>query len=249
MTRGRLTVENYRGVPVPRVLGLVLAGAAAISAPVLGLGRDVGAAGWGAVAGTLIVFAAGLVDDLVPMGPRGLRGHLRALAEGHMTTGILKLVVAVAASAIVVAVQPVHEGLVRLAGVVLVAASTNVGNALDVRPGRALKVFLPLAGVLAIVGVSATLVPVFPFVAVAAVAVLPPDLRERGMLGDGGANLLGFVAGLAVYVASPSGGVLVGAFIAVGLNVGADTVTFSRLIEMVPFVRWYDRLGRAHLEG
>ena len=151
---GRLTIENYRGVPVPRVLGLVLAAAAAISATTMELVDDVGAAGWGAAVGTLLVFAAGLIDDLVPIGPRGLRGHLRALAEGHMTTGILKLVVGVASAAIVVALQPVHEGWVRVAGVVLVAASTNVGNALDVRPGRVMKVFLPAAALLAIACVS-----------------------------------------------------------------------------------------------
>lgn len=245
---GRLTIENYRGVPVPRVLGLVLAAGAAISAPALELAGDLGAAGWGAAVGTLLVFAAGLIDDLVPIGPRGLRAHLRALTEGHMTTGILKLVVGVASAAIVVALQPGHDGWVRVAGVVLVAASTNVGNALDVRPGRALKVFLPAAAALALVGVSSTLVPVFPFVAVAALLVLLPDLRERGMLGDGGANLLGFVAGLAVYVSVPAWGVVVGALVAAGLNVVADTVTFSRVIQAVPPIAWYDRLGRVHGE-
>ena len=88
----------------------------------------------------------------------------------------------------------------------------------------------------------------FPFVALAAVLVLIPDLRERGMLGDGGANLLGFVTGLAVYVTAPGWGVVVGALAAVGLNGLADTVTFSRVIEAVPALRWYDNLGRAHVE-
>jgi UDP-GlcNAc:undecaprenyl-phosphate GlcNAc-1-phosphate transferase len=249
VTWNRLTVENYRGVSVPRVLGLVLAGAAAISAPATDLVRDVGAAGWATAIGTLLVFAAGLIDDLVPIGPRGIRAHLRSLAEGHMTTGILKLLVAVAASVIVVGLQPVHEGWVRVAGVALVAASTNVGNALDVRPGRALKVFLPVACAVAIAGVSVTLVPVFAFVTVAAFLVLLPDLRERGMLGDGGATLLGFVAGLSVYVASPDWGVVLASIAAVGLNVLADTVTLSRLIEAIPPLRWYDRFGRVRSQS
>lgn len=244
MTWNRLTVENYRGVFVPRVLGLFLAAAAVISAPVTDLVRDVGAAGWGATIGTLLVFTAGLIDDLVPIGPRGIRAHLRSLAEGHMTTGVLKLMVALAASVVVVGLQPVHEGWIRVVGVVLIAASANVGNALDVRPGRTLKVFLPVACGVALAGISVTLVPVFAFVTAAAFVVLVPDLRERGMLGDGGANLLGFIAGLSLYVASPGWGVVLAAIAAVGLNVLADTVTLSRLIQAIPPLRWYDGLGR-----
>ena len=249
MTWGRLAVENYRGILVPRVLGFVLAAAAALSAPVVDAFREVGPAGWGAAAGAMLVFAAGLIDDLSPIGPRGIRAHLRALAEGHMTTGILKLMVAVAASVFVVALQPAHDGWVRILGVALVAASTNVGNAFDIRPGRALKAYLPVALCVAVAGVSVTLVPVFPFVTAAALLVLAPDLRERGMRGDGGANLLGFVAGLALYVANPGWGVALAAAAAVALNVLADTVTLSRLVESVPLLRWYDRIGRVGSRG
>jgi len=32
--------------------------------------------------------------------------------------------------------------------------------------------------------------------------------------------------------------------IVIGLNVLAETVTFSRTIEAVPPLRWFDRLGR-----
>ena len=72
---GRLAVANHRGVMVPRTLGLWLAGAALVSsAAVAAFGEgSVTRAGWGALAATMLVFAAGLVDDLVPNGPRGIR--------------------------------------------------------------------------------------------------------------------------------------------------------------------------------
>ncbi|MGH2527459.1 MAG: hypothetical protein ACRDG2_12005, partial [Actinomycetota bacterium] len=91
MRWGRFATTNYRGVPVPMVLGIALALCATASTVVYAAVRDSGAAAWGALAGMLLVVAAGLVDDLAPVGPRGLRNHLRELVSGRMTTGILKL--------------------------------------------------------------------------------------------------------------------------------------------------------------
>ena len=64
------------------------------------------------------------------------------------------------------------------------------------------------------------------------------------MLGDGGSNLLGFTAGLGLYLVLPGPWVWVAASVAVALNVLADTVTLSRLIDAVGPLRWFDRLGR-----
>lgn len=243
MRWGRLLVENHRGALVPRVLGIALAadaaawtlGAAAVS--------DVGAAGWGALAGALLVAAAGLVDDLVPIGPRGLRSHLRWLMSGRMTTGALKLLVTVGAAAVVVALQPPRAGAARVAGIVLLAACANVWNGLDVVPGRALKAFLLPAVAFAAWG-DATLAPLVVGLLIGAVLVLPFDLREMAMLGDAGSNLLGFAAGIGLYAMLEDAWVVVGAAIAVGLNVVVDTVSFSRVIEAVPPLRWLDALGR-----
>jgi hypothetical protein len=246
MSLGRLVVENHRGVPVPRVLGIWLAAMGAGSTLILaatGLTGEVGAFGWGASIACGLVFAVGLVDDLTPIGPRGLRNHLRSLGSGRMTTGILKLVVTVAAAVVVVTLQPGRSTPVRLAGVLLIAGSTNVWNGLDVRPGRALKGFLPTgAGLL--VAVPTRLLPPLIGLWAGALLALWPDLRERAMLGDGGANLLGFATGVGLYIALPAWGVTVGAAIAVTLNVVADTVTFSRVIDSTPPLRWLDRLGR-----
>jgi len=80
---GRLLVENHRGALVPRVLGIALAIDAVVWTVVVATFADVGAAGWGALGGLLLVFCAGLIDDLVPAGPRGLRDHLRSAAAGR----------------------------------------------------------------------------------------------------------------------------------------------------------------------
>ncbi len=244
MKGGRLAVANHRGVVVPRTLGLWMAGAALVSsAAVAAFGKgSMTNAGWGALAATMLVFAAGLVDDLVPNGPRGIRDHLGALASGHVSTGIIKVLVIVASAVVAVALQSERPGWIRVAGVVLVAACANVWNGLDVRPGRAIK--FGLVAMVGLVGVDLAMLPTLPGVAVASVLALWPDLRERAMLGDGGANLLGFTIGLGLYLVMGDWAVVIGAGIAVVVNAVAETVTLSRVIQAVPPLRWFDSLGR-----
>jgi UDP-GlcNAc:undecaprenyl-phosphate/decaprenyl-phosphate GlcNAc-1-phosphate transferase len=243
MRWGRIATTNYRGVPVPRSLGIALALLATASTLVYAAVRHAGAAAWAALAGMLLVFAAGLIDDLVPIGPRGFRNHLRELASGRMTTGILKVIVTVGASVVAVGLQAEHAGYARIAAAVLVAASANVWNGLDVRPGRALKAFVVVCVAFAIWG-DLSDVPAIAGLAAGAIVALPFDLTERAMLGDGGANLLGFAAGLAVADLLTDPWVPVGAVVAVALNVLADTVTFSRVIDATPPLRWADAIGR-----
>ncbi len=240
----RLYAENHRGKRVPRTLGFALAGGGAISTGMVALfdRAGVGAAGWVACGASVLVFVAGLVDDLTPGGPRGLSGHLRALVAGHVTSGIVKLFVVGASSLVAVAAGPQRGGIVRISGVVLIAGAANLWNGLDVRPGRACRFSYP-----AFVSVGAFPWPLAPFVpgiALAALLVLPWDTGERAMLGDSGANLLGFAVGIAIYYALPNDVVWIAAAVALVLNLLAETVTLSRLIDVVPPLRWFDRLGR-----
>lgn len=245
MRSGRLGIENHRGVLVARTLGIWLAAMATASSVLVGWTKPDGPVtrvGWWALVATLLVFAAGLVDDLGPEGPRGIRQHLRALACGQVTTGIVKVVVVVAAAAVAVAQRDRGSVPDRVAAVVLIAACANVWNGLDVRPGRALK--LGLVAVIGLVGVDLAMLPTLAGVAVGSALALWPDVRERAMLGDGGANLLGFTIGLGLTLVLSGWGVVVGAGLAVLVNVVADTVTLSRVIDAVPLLRWFDALGR-----
>ena len=90
------------------------------------------------------------------------------------------------------------------------------------------------------------LLPTMPGVALGAIGVVWFDLRERAMLGDGGANLLGFTVGLGLYVVLHGWGVaLDGRRSRSSLNVLAETVTLSRVIDAIPPLRWFDDLGAA----
>lgn len=239
---GRLVVENHRGRPVPRTLGILLAGGAVISAVTTVAAIGAPAAGTAGAASLVLVFAVGLLDDLVPSGPRGLRAHLRALSEGKITTGVLKVVVITACA--IVTVSLLDVGLVAgVGGVALLAGAANLGNALDVRPGRALKVFSPIL----LVGVALVpldLHPALPGLALCCLPALRRDLTERDMLGDGGANLLGFAGGLVLLLALPAAVTLLAALSVVALNLLADTVGLSTLISRSRLLTALDRLGR-----
>jgi hypothetical protein len=235
--------ENRRGRLLPATLGWALAiGMLALIAVVWEQMDDIGLRGsqTGELIGAAIVFAAGVVDDGYGGSVRGLRGHLRALLGGHLTTGGLKLAAAVLAAGITVAWTPRDHLWANLLALVAIAGCTNIWNGLDVAPGRASKGFLVVALVLLVVDLKAFLLVCTG----AATATLVPDLRERGMLGDSGANLLGFLAGAEIVRRLPEVWLVPAVLVVVGLNILAETVTFSRTIEAIPPLRWFDRLGR-----
>lgn len=235
--------ENRRGRLVTVTLGWALAvGMAGLISVIWDQIVEIGLreSQAGELLGAAIVFAAGVVDDGYGGSVRGLRGHLRALLSGHVTTGGVKLAAAVLAAAIVVAWTPRSHLWADLLALIAIAGCTNIWNGLDVAPGRALKGFLVVALVLLAVDLRAFLLVCTG----AATAALIPDLRERGMLGDSGANLLGFLAGAEIVRRLPEVWLVPATLIVIGLNVLAETVTFTRTIDAIAPLRWFDRLGR-----
>jgi UDP-GlcNAc:undecaprenyl-phosphate GlcNAc-1-phosphate transferase len=187
----------------------------------------------------------GLLDDLIASGDdRGFGGHLRALARGRVTTGLVKLVGG-GALALVVAAAPGTAGRGQLfVDAALIALAANLGNLLDRQPGRALKVgivaWIPLAFVAGSDALGVALAPVIG----AFLATFPDDLRERLMLGDAGANVLGAVLGLAVVLETATSTRVVVLCVLVALNAVSEWVSFGRVIQRVAVLRRIDELGR-----
>lgn len=185
----------------------------------------------------------GYVDDVY--GDRhagGLVGHARALLRGTFTTGMLKagggVVVGVAAAMIVG-----WRGPWVVAAGAVVALSSNLANLLDLRPGRTIKLWAPFALWLGSV-CAATPRAVLAGLGGAVAAFLVWELRERVMLGDTGAGLLGAALGVAAVSVLGRGGVLTAGTVLLAVTLLSEVVSFSRVIEAVPPVRWFDRLGR-----
>jgi UDP-GlcNAc:undecaprenyl-phosphate/decaprenyl-phosphate GlcNAc-1-phosphate transferase len=185
--------------------------------------------------------AFGLLDDLRGSGKRrGLRGHLGALAHGEVTTGAVKLA-GLAATGLGSAVLEGGDAADIAINSGLIAGGANLLNLFDLRPGRAIKVAAGSSALIA--GASAGLAAVAA-PAGAALALMPEDLGERAMLGDAGANALGAMLGAAAAKALPRRariGLLAGI---VALTVASEKVSFTKVIERTPPLRWLDMLGR-----
>jgi UDP-N-acetylmuramyl pentapeptide phosphotransferase/UDP-N-acetylglucosamine-1-phosphate transferase len=236
---------NYAGRPVTLLGGPALAAAATATA-VLGApaGNRAAAAVVGAVSG-----AVGGYDDLAGARPeqaldKGLAGHLRALKEGRVSAGAVKVAgigAAAATAALLTGRSRAGGGLVdAVLTTGLVAGTANLVNLLDLRPGRAGKATAIVAA--ATLGGPAGGLVAGPLGAT--LGVLPADLGERVMLGDSGANAAGALLGLRL-AAVPSRTGRAGLLAAItALTLASEKVSFTKVIEATPGLRELDRLGR-----
>jgi UDP-GlcNAc:undecaprenyl-phosphate GlcNAc-1-phosphate transferase len=174
---------------------------------------------------------------------RGWRGHGAAMLRGEFSTGALKAAGSLGLALLAMSYLGLSNGRWLLAAAVLVLA-TNAFNLLDLRPGRATKAFVLLGAGLAIG--SADLRGLWAlglFVAPALVAGVY-DLRERAMLGDTGANLLGALAGLWLVLSLSGTGQLIALALLLGITVYGELRSISALIERTPGLRRLDSWGR-----
>lgn len=185
----------------------------------------------------------GLLDDLLgDRGALGFRGHFSELARGRLTTGALKAFGTVLL-AIPVAVRFSTGAPDTVLNVLLIALSVNAFNLLDLRPGRALKMFF-IVGALALVFAGpGSRAEVAIFFGISA-ALLIPDLREKSMLGDIGSNVLGAVIGFEIMINFVLAGRLLALLVLIGLQAYAEFRSLSTFILRVPVLSWLDRLGR-----
>jgi hypothetical protein len=248
----RLMRSNYRGVDVPVVLGLPLAAAAITSVTLTTMAiaiveTEVLEEGIAVLWPFVLMLAAGLWDDLRgDERARGFKGHLGAARGRALTGGIVKIVGG-ALSGLAAAAFLSSRGAVPVAHVVevvaLVGLSANLINLLDRAPGRAAKVSLAAALPLLVFGAggwAAAAAPVFA----GATALLIPDLQERAMLGDAGANPLGAVLGVGLAASLDEPARLVAIVVLLALNLASEKWSFSKAIEASPPLRWLDGLGR-----
>jgi len=72
----------------------------------------------------------------------------------------------------------------------------------------------------------------------------PEDLGERAMLGDAGANALGALLGTAAAATLPRAARVAVLAAILGLTAASEVVSFTKVIEQTPPLRWLDMLGR-----
>jgi UDP-GlcNAc:undecaprenyl-phosphate GlcNAc-1-phosphate transferase len=250
---------NYRGRALPFPFGVLTLAAALIALiPLMLLQRLASTAVFHAetlpiALYALGVLALGLVDDTLASDrsaeeasgslQRGWRGHGAAALRGELSTGALKAAGSLGLALLAMSSLGLSNGRWLLAAGVLVLA-TNVFNLLDLRPGRATKAFVLLGAGLS--AGAAELRPLWALGLFAAPALVAGvyDLRERAMLGDTGANLLGALAGLWLVLTLSGTGQLVALVLLAAITVYGEVRSISELVERTPGLRELDSWGR-----
>jgi UDP-GlcNAc:undecaprenyl-phosphate GlcNAc-1-phosphate transferase len=227
---------NYRGRPVLFPLGallLIAVGAALIADPSRWL---IFLAGVGAL---------GLIDDLAAGPPRGLRGHAHALGRGQFSTGAIKAIGTVALAGYAVTGQEASPAeFVASVGVVTLAA--HLGNLLDTRPGRSEKgLAVTAAGVCM---ASWSLAPLEPIAALIGPVAIGAwfTLRERAMLGDSGASLIGAMAGVLLVTSLSVPALWCALALLTAISLYGEFRSISSAIERVPLLARLDSVGRGN---
>ncbi|WP_161783577.1 hypothetical protein [Paenibacillus tyrfis] len=216
---------------------------------------------------TMVGFA-GLLDDL--LGEREVKGlcnHWKALIEQRrITTGIVKAGTTLVAGMLILLPEAdmfrSGTGATFAADshmlwylpfkLLLILLATNAVNLLDVRPGRALKGFFVSllllvwlaswreSGTEAGWNVWRLLVPL----TIGAGVFAGADLRGKAMLGDAGANVLGFALGVGFSVLTPVPVQAAALAVLVGLHAITWRRSLSVIIERHALLRWLDQAGR-----
>jgi hypothetical protein len=249
-----LTRENYRGATPAFPLGAILVTAGLVAlAPLAFLNDradldllDPDLRRW--ISYVIGVAFLGFLDDSLGRGeatdsPRGWRGHWGALREGRLSTGAIKAIGALALAAYVVSGRGL-ESWRYLADVALLILTTNLGNLLDLRPGRAEKGLVALGAGLCLG--AWTLAPI-ELLGIFAGPVLVGawfTLRERAMLGDTGSNLVGAIGGVWLLTTLGGDGRLIALAVVLALTIYGEVRSISATIDSVPPLRWLDSLGR-----
>lgn len=192
-----------------------------------------------------IVFMAGWIDDRFGNHRvKGLKGHFMAFAKmGQITSGLLKAMM-ISAAALWAAS---HMSTTLAWGVVyffILTLSANAVNLLDLRPGRACKVFLVGATLIILLGATQLALSFLLPLIIGALIVLPSDLGARTMLGDSGANVLGFALGWTAIFAAPNWFLLIILTKLLVLHFVAEHRSITVIVENNRLLHWFDQLGR-----
>ncbi|HHY47428.1 MAG TPA: hypothetical protein GX506_09050 [Firmicutes bacterium] len=248
LRRGGLVRLNYRGNSIPTSCGMVLVLA---SVPVMALGFYLGIiplASWGLVLPLFLIASAafaGLLDDALGGGDtKGFRGHLGALIFEHrLSTGAVKAII-IFLSGVLASTAIARGALDAVLKAFVMALSANLLNLLDTMPGRAIKAYiLGTIPVLILTPASSASLAAGAMLG-AALGYLPAELRERGMLGDMGSNILGLVLGYFYALNTPPAVQFVYFLFLVAIHVFCERYSLSRVIRSNPLLRFLDGLGR-----
>ncbi|MDI6618128.1 MAG: hypothetical protein QME45_05550 [Clostridiales bacterium] len=193
--------------------------------------------------GTLSAALAGHIDDGFADGRKGIRQHIGAALNGKVTSGFLKAMFCILISFTICAFSG-FRGISLILNVVLLCLSQNFFNMMDLRPGRAIKVYGVFFLFLLILRADAFYLGVNSGFMLLLLFYVPYEFKEICIMGDTGSNTIGMLAGLSLI---SSDNIIIKTVILLLLlliEFYGDRKSISALIEKSSILKYIDRLGR-----
>lgn len=193
--------------------------------------------------GAISMFFAGIMDDI--MGNRdvsGLKGHLKSLLKGNLTTGGFKALFG-GFIGILISLVVSNNIYELITNTLIIALSTNLMNLLDLRPGRAIKGYLTITTVMLVTLAGFTkILPLLLFPNVLAYFNL--DLKAKAMMGDTGSNVLGVTIGILVVFGYCVNIKLLWLTFLILIHLLTEKYSLTKIIENNKVLNFIDKLGR-----
>ena len=242
---GNCTKSNYTGEIIPVCSGLVFIPVIAVNTfiSILWLNDDKYIYLLVFFLGTLAMGFAGLIDDV--FGNRnvtGLKGHLRSLLKGNLTTGAFKALFG-GLAAFIISLILSNNIIDILINTIIIALFTNTINLLDLRPGRAIKGFLLFTLLLLTSAPLGILQLLLYGLSGSAIAYLPYDLKAKSMLGDVGSNILGISLGIICAVSSFNARIAA-LILLILFHLYTEKYSLTDTIEKNKVLKYFDQFGR-----
>ncbi|HEX3048271.1 MAG TPA: glycosyl transferase [Bacillota bacterium] len=250
-----LVKPNYRKENIPASAGVLFA---VVIPTIIGLGIILRVPSFTAIHSYLFLFVIvamgfmGFFDDqLGSHEVKGFKGHFRALfLEKKLTTGAFKalfgaviaLIFSLGTVELLKVKWPVWSVIINFLLVVLAANTINI---FDLRPGRAGKVYLfAFVVILLCSKYFEDYIGLFLPILAIMIYYLPFDLKAKVMMGDSGANLLGASLGMMMAWMLTDISKIVALVILVAIQITAEKVSFTEVIENSSWLKVLDQAGR-----
>lgn len=236
--------ENYKGDYIPNSMGIIYIFNILTAALLLIIFRTSNnyIETFVFIIGILTMGFIGLLDDF--MGDnhvKGFKGHIKMLLRLKLTTGGLKAVLGGIVSIIISSLISI-DFVNFLINTLLISLFTNFINLMDLRPGRAIKVFL-IFSLPSLFYVSEIYKIILLCFIGASLAYLPYDIKGRSMLGDIGSNCLGIILGIIATSYTIYIKIILVMFLALA-NLYSEKYSITKFIGKNKLLNFLDELGR-----
>ena len=236
---------NYRKERIPSSMGLLFVIVQTITVILIGfyLKRDITKILLYLV-GFILIGLIGLLDDLIgDEKVKGLKGHIKSFFKGRLTTGGLKAGIGFLV-AVLISLYISKSIIEAILNILVISLFTNLINLFDLRPGRASKVFIIMSVILILTSENNYFnFILFSFFGIL-IRYLPIDLKAKCMMGDIGSNILGFTLGVYCVFTHSMNVKIIYLLILIIIQMIAEFISFSKIIEKNSFLRFLDKLGR-----